>query len=318
MNYNTKFKQDLINKFKEKNISETSVNLYIRNLEKLNDDEPIKNLKFLSNIEGIIDKLKNYKPNTYRGYLISICSALNVDNSKNMKKIYQSYYDLLIKINKTLKEKESQQDKTEAQKENWITWDDVKNKLEELKKKVDEFKNNKEINYHKYNTLLEYVILSCYYYISPKRNQDWTLMMIVSKLDNTLPVTNNYLVYSDKKFVFNKYKTSKTNGELIEDIPDELFKIIEIYLNFHPLLKNKKIIKNTNVPFLVYDDGKSLSSINSITRILNKIFNKKIGSSMLRHIYLTSKYSNTVKEMKKDAEIMGHSVDTAINNYIKK
>jgi hypothetical protein len=318
MNYNTKFKQDLINKFKEKNISETSVNLYIRNLEKLNDDEPIKNLKFLSNIEGIIDKLKNYKPNTYRGYLISICSALNVDNSKNMKKIYQSYYDLLIKINKTLKEKESQQDKTEAQKENWITWDDVKNKLEELKKKVDEFKNNKEINYHKYNTLLEYVILSCYYYISPKRNQDWTLMMIVNKLDDSLPVTNNYLVYSDKKFVFNKYKTSKTNGELIEDIPDELFKIIEIYLNFHPLLKNKKIVKNTNVPFLVYDDGKSLSSINSITRILNKIFNKKIGSSMLRHIYLTSKYSNTVKEMKKDAEIMGHSVDTAINNYIKK
>jgi len=39
---------------------------------------------------------------------------------------------------------------------------------------------------------------------------------------------------------------------------------------------------------------------------------------MLRHIYLTSKFGDTVKEMKDDAQIMGHSVQTAMNNYIKK
>ena len=44
-----------------------------------------------------------------------------------------------------------------------------------------------------------------------------------------------------------------------------------------------------------------------ITRILNKIFHKKIGSSLLRHIFLSSKYD--IKEMESDASAMGHSVE---------
>lgn len=59
------------------------------------------------------------------------------------------------------------------------------------------------------------------------------------------------------------------------------------------------------------------SSVNSITRILNKVFGKKVGSSMLRHIYLSSKYGNVSKEMKEDAKIMGHSTEVQKNTYIK-
>jgi integrase len=53
-------------------------------------------------------------------------------------------------------------------------------------------------------------------------------------------------------------------------------------------------------------DGKALTAVNAITRILNKIFGKKLGSSMLRHIFLSDKYD--IKEMEEDAEAMGHSV----------
>jgi hypothetical protein len=70
-------------------------------------------------------------------------------------------------------------------------------KLEELKNKVDEFKSSKEINIHKYNILLDYVILSLYSFIPPKRNQDYCLMNIVYKLDSSLPITNNYLDYTN-------------------------------------------------------------------------------------------------------------------------
>lgn len=318
MNYNTNFKLDLQNKFKDKNISQTSIDLYLRNLEKLNDDEPIKNFNFLSSPENIVKKLSNYKPNTYRGYIISICSALHLYDNKKIQKLYNEYYELLMKINKELKEKEKEQEKTPTQKENWIEWEEVENKHKELENKVNEFKESKEINSHKYNVLLEYLILSLYYYIAPKRNQDWTLMNIVFKNEPNLPDNKNYLAYDENKFIFNKYKTSKTNGELIENIPEKLNEVLKIYYKFHPLLKGKKINKTTNIDFLVYSDGKNLSSVNSITRILNKIFNKKIGSSMLRHVYLTSKFGDTVKQMKETAEVMGHSVDTAMNNYIKK
>lgn len=318
MNYNTNFKKVLQDKFKDKNISDTSINLYLRNLEKLNDDEPLKNLNFLNPLSNIVEKLSNYKPNTFRGYLISICSALHLETSKKMVKLYNEYYQLLTKINKDLKEKDKKQEKTETQKENWIDWNEVENKHKELEEEVNKFKDSKEINQHKYNILLEYVLLSLYYFIPPKRNQDWSLMRMIYKEEPNLTTSNNYYDISGEKFIFNKYKTSKTNGELIEKIPEELKKILEVYFKFHPLLKGKKINKSLNIPFLVYYDGKDFKSVNSITRILNKIFNKKIGSSMLRHIYLSSKFGDTVKEMKDTANVMGHTVETAINNYIKK
>ena len=55
-----------------------------------------------------------------------------------------------------------------------------------------------------------------------------------------------------------------------------------------------------------------------ITKILNKIFNKKISSSMLRNIFLTDKYSGVIDELKKETSAMSTSVNTALNNYIKK
>jgi hypothetical protein len=58
-------------------------------------------------------------------------------------------------------------------------------------------------------------------------------------------------------------------------------------------------------------------AVNAITRVLNRVFGKKIGSSMLRHIYLSDKYKDQNEEMKKDAEAMGHSLDLQ-RAYIKK
>jgi len=318
MNYNTKYKSDLEKKFNDKNISGNSIKLYIRNLEKLNNDEPLKNLNFLSPMTDIINKLTKYKPNTFRGYLISICSVLHMQTTKKFKTLYNEYYDLLMKTNKDLKDKEKLQEKTKTQEDNWITWNDVSKRHEELKDMVDTFKNSKELNKHKYDILLEYVILSLYFFTPPKRNQDWSLMNIIYKATPDLVTTHNYLDYSTQKFIFNKYKTSKTKGELIEDIPDKLMSVINLYLKFHPLLKGKKITKNTNEPFLVFYDGSDFKSINSITRILNKIFDKKIGSSMLRHIYVTDKFGDNVKQMKETANSMGHSVETQIDTYIKK
>jgi len=55
-----------------------------------------------------------------------------------------------------------------------------------------------------------------------------------------------------------------------------------------------------------------------MTRRLQNIFGRKISSSMLRKIYLTDKYSDSVKGLKEDASKMGTSVSTINNNYIKK
>jgi hypothetical protein len=129
----------------------------------------------------------------------------------------------------------------------------------------------------------------------------------------------NYLVMDKKnnyKFVLNKYKTDKKYHSVEIDVPDTLKEVIQLYLKYHPLkgeLKNKEY----DIPFLVDDKGKALKNSTEITKILNKIFGKKISSSLLRNIFLTDKYSDIVEELKKDTQAMSTSVDTALNNYIK-
>ena len=55
-----------------------------------------------------------------------------------------------------------------------------------------------------------------------------------------------------------------------------------------------------------------------MTRYLNKIFNgKKVGSSLLRNIYLTSKYGDMMESLVSDVEEMSTSITVAMDTYIK-
>ena len=313
----SEFRTKIMEKLKDRGLTDSSIRLYLRNLEKLNDDLPLKNLKFLDNPENIIEKLKEYKPNTMRGYFISIVATLSClkDDSKKNKKLYDQYYKLMIDKAKEIKETPTEE-MNDAQKDNWLSWDEIKAKFEELKTKVNSFINNKEINNHQYNILLSYIVLGLYFYNPPRRNKDYQMMNIVKNYSDVLPIDRNYLSLDDGEFIFNVFKTSKKEGQVKVKINDDLKTAITQYIKFHPLIKGKKLAKTSNIPFLVYFDGKELDKVNSITRILNKVFDKKIGSSMLRHIFLTDKYGDEMKEKQKDSVAMGHSLETQ-TAYIK-
>lgn len=317
MEYNTPFKTELADKLKQKGIADSSLKIYLRNLEKLNDDNPLKNFNFLKSPEEVLKKLEKYKENTKRGFIISICSALSTDNkTKAKKKLYDEYFKIMIDMNKKFKEKESLNEKSETQKKNWVEWKEVESLYLDLKERVEKFSSAKEINEHNYNLLLSYVILSLYYFNPPRRNLDYQKMEVVKTEEPDLPIDTNYLDYEGKQFIFNVFKTSKSEGQQKIKISDELMEVINLYFKFHPLIKGKKIGK-TPIQFLVYYNGNPLDKINSITRILNKIFGKSVGSSMLRHSFLSHKYEDTLKEQKSDALAMGHSLTTQ-HDYIKK
>jgi hypothetical protein len=310
----TSFKNDLIKRLSDKGLSESSIKLYIRNLEKLNDDLPLKNLNFLKDDKNIINKLADYKDNTKRGYLISITATLSTLKDKN-KSLYDKYLKLMVDLSNDIKKKPTEE-MTETQKKNWMKWDEILTKFNDMKQKIDTFINNKEINESQYNLLLSYMILALYVYNPPRRNLDYQIMNVIKKYDESYSSDKNYLSYDDNKFIFNVFKTAKKEGQVKTDINEELKKIINQYFKFHPLIRNKKLIKSSNIPFLVYYNGKELDSVNAITRILNKCFDKNIGSSMIRHIYLTNKYGEDNKEKIKDAKAMSHTVDTQ-KTYIK-
>jgi len=60
-----------------------------------------------------------------------------------------------------------------------------------------------------------------------------------------------------------------------------------------------------------------LDNSNDITKILNKVFKKNVGASMLRNMYLTNKYGDVIDNLKDDVKNMSTSVGTAMTNYIK-
>ena len=126
----------------------------------------------------------------------------------------------------------------------------------------------------------------------------------------------NYLDMKKGQFVFNNYKTQGKYNKVIVPIENDLMQVIELYLNNHPE-KSKLKNKNYNVHFLKTLYNESIEKSQDITRILNKIFGKNIGSSMLRNMYLSNKYSNVIEELKDDVADMSTSLGTALNNYIK-
>lgn len=296
---------------KNKNISQSSLKLYVNNLKRLNENQEIKNFNFLKNVENIIDKIKDYKPNTRRSYIISIVSLLKQE--PKLKKLYDLYYKILMDYNNDLKTNNS---KSETQKENWINQDEVLEIYNKIKSDTDGINEKKKITEADYDKLQKYLVLSLYTIQPPRRNIDYQYMLIVNKMTDDLDDKYNYLDLDKKEFHFNNYKTKGTYKCQTTEIKPELMDVINLYLKYHPL---KTVLKKKNgiIPFLVNFDGEPYNSNNFITRVLNKIFNKRIGVSMLRSIYLTNKFGDKVKELNDTAHDMGTSSNTIQNQYIK-
>jgi hypothetical protein len=113
---------------------------------------------------------------------------------------------------------------------------------------------------------------------------------------------DNYI--KGRKFVFNTYKTAKTYGQQQVDINPKLFSLLTRWKKMYP--QQKYLLETTT--------GRKLQN-NDITRILNKIFGKKISVNMLRHIYISDEILENMPkltELEKKAEDMGHSVQNQI------
>lgn len=291
------------NIFSCKDLSTSSIATYKTKLTKLNDNKPVRNLNFLLEMDKIKDKVKDFKPNTQRTYYIAIASILKcfLTNNKTNKKfqnLYNDYSKILDNYNNVLRD---QTDKTNTENDNWMSKESITELYEELKKN---YKDNQQ-------SYQNFLILSLYYLNAPRRNKDYSILKIVNNYNDKLDNQYNYLDLNKNEFVFNNYKTSKKYNQQRVEVPPELMNIINEYI---------KEFKIKNNDFLIKDLKKNepININNGMTVLLNRIFKKKVGSSMLRKIYLTSKYGDQAKELKEDVKNMGTSVSVAQNNYIKK
>ena len=286
----------------KREVSDSTASQYIRTLYSLNSELPFKNLAWLKNTASVELRLENYAESTQKSMLSTIVSTLSLLNQKSSyKKVFAYWYNRMMeKVNDSKQNDTSQ--KTPKQEKNWLSWDVILAHEKRLAEEVHELVKKKALNPSEWQTILAYIVLSLYTKFSPRRNQDYQLMKIV-KTPKQAEVSkdSNYFVLDTKQFIFNKYKTATSHGEQVFDVPQDLVDAILLYCKAHPLKPTMK----SPFQFLVLDDGSPLPSVNSITRILNRIFGKNVGTTMLRHIYLSHKYD--VTEMNEDAEKMGHT-----------
>jgi len=283
-------------KSKREHLSDSSIKTYcsiLRSLYKKIFGTGDIDIKKFDETDKIIDFLKELPANKRK----TILSALVVITDK------KPYRDLMMDDIQTYKTEINKQETTPEQKENWIDTDELNNVLDLHKKEADLLYKKSNLKPADLQEIQNYIILCLLSgkYIAPRRSMDYVNL----KIKNVDKSKDNYI--EKNKIIFNTYKTAKTYGQQIIDIPKSL----------QPILKKWIAINPTD--WLLFDTNNNKLTNVKMTQRLNKIFGKKSSVNQLRHTYLTDKYAPLMqaqKEMSKDMTEMGSSMIQA-PTYVK-
>lgn len=178
--------------------------------------------------------------------------------------------------------------------------------LEQLHQFVDKLAERKYDSIKKLENYLLIKLMVTY----PLRNDLQDIALTWDKRDLTRDQNMLYIpVLPDEPAVLSlpHYKTSKTHGRVMIRLDPSLTPDIQL------------LSEDSRRYLFASDKGEPLSSSN-FTHRLNKIFLKefgvKISSTLIRKIYLTGKYGQILENMRQDAQLMGHNLQTQQNSYI--
>jgi hypothetical protein len=297
-----------------------TVKQYVINLNKLKKIYDTDGYDFLKNPEDVMDKISNLHYLSQRNMLNAVIVLLMALNHKEeYDELLQEYGKLRDELNDKYSDEQKSGVISDKQSKNFATTEEV---FEMINKMADDLKplkkKSKDDITKKEMQLLQAYTLFNIYGRMPFRNDVAGMTAInqavYKKLSDEEKKENNYLVVPSKGniyFVLNKYKTSKKYEEL--DLPIEdpnLRKILRYYLKMNGM----GVLFKTST-------GKPLTRI-ELSKVLlkysEKYMGKKISTTLLRKIYLSSKYGNMKEELEKDNKVMGHSKQVALDTYVKK
>lgn len=293
-------------------ITNSSINVYLSGIRSIAKDikTPLNTLDdIVDNHSLILKALMNYKPSIRKTKIAGFISLLDRKNMnpKQIEDIIKDYRIQMIKDAEEVNNNEMKQKFSKKQEDNYISW----NEVEEVYKKMSVeclpiLKALKSLNDGKiFDKLQKFILLSMYVLTPPRRSMDYADF----KIHNIDVDNDNFMTTIQRKhyLVFNSYKNKNKLGTQQISITPELAYII------------KKWTKINDSDYLISTKTKGKVSQVRINQLLNDIFNKKIGSSMLRHIYLTHHFSNVDLEKLKDTtEAMGSSQIERTLKYVNK
>lgn len=325
----------LLIKMKKRGIRDSTLANYKRLLLKINN---IITGKEFTNMDFVVNKFKELETflekqstSVRKNYINAILVGLTPDTKTQPPKKYEIVYKklsemLIVEQNKYVEAKKTNT-KNEKEDRNWMPWTDIMKfykKLERNIKKTVSLKRQ-QIGNKAMEELKQYLVLSLYTLIPPRRNEYADMKIIntenYNKLDENTKKKNVYLINNSrnkKQFHFgsDSVKSAGSKDYNTFNIPTALNTVINLYLHFH-----KK--EHPNTDFLLLDSKGKKMTKNGLTKYINKIFEptgKAISTSMLRKIFLSHKFADEKERQNqklKLAKQMNHSTGTQQSVYVK-
>tara|TARA_Y100001972_G_scaffold99622_1_gene123637 strand:+ start:1736 stop:2719 length:984 start_codon:yes stop_codon:yes gene_type:complete len=300
-----------------------TIKQYVINLNKLKKLYDTDNYDFLKKPKDVMDKLSDLHYLSQRNILNAVVVLLMALNSdKKYDDLLEEYGKLRDELNDKYSDEQKSGVISDKQSKNFATTEEVFKMINDMDKDLQSIKKkNKDNITKKEMQLLQAYVLFNIYARMPFRNDVAGMTAInqasYKKLSDDEKKENNYLVVPTKSnmyFVLNKYKTSKKYEELDLPIEDkDLRKILKYYIKMNGNEGGGILFKTST--------GKPLTRI-ELSKVLlkysKKYMNKSISTTLLRKIYLSSKYSDMKDELEKDNKVMGHSKAVALDTYVKK
>lgn len=301
-------------------LSEMSVKTYANCIVKVMEFMKSTNLDDLYKDPHKVIKIlhdKYDRPNTIKTKIASVIVYLRcIRNDKNAKDIDTAidvYSKIIDMLTNDIKMELSSSEKSAKQKENWVNDDDVKQLETNLFSLVP-----KDIRTAKDLIQLRNYVLFKIYQDNPTRNElaDTKLIFKPTKKSEPLSDEYNYLILDRKAktitYQMNQYKTSKNYGQKNVMINKDLYPLFFAYKKAIDLFTNQNW-------FLLNDNASSKMTRNRLGVVyssLGSTINKKLGTSMNRHIALSNLIP--VKAIKDLTDKMANSPNEALNVYAKK
>jgi len=278
----------------------TTYNSILSNLYKkvFGNNEDMDFKKF-DETDKIIDFLKDIPFNKRKTTLSAL--VVLTDNKK--------YRELMLEDISNYNKDMSHQEKSETQKENWLSQEEILSTYEKLKKEASLIYKKSTLTMNDLQCIQNYIILCLLggIFIPVRRSLDYVNM---KKGGQIVKDKDNYIDWKKNEMVFNIFKTAKWYGKQELPIPPELKKI---------LLKWSKHAPHTD--YLLFDNNSNPLTSVKLNQRFETIFGKKASVNLLRHSYLTKLYGHTIeqnKQMAKTAEDMGTSSNMIEGVYVKK
>jgi hypothetical protein len=259
------------------------------------------------------DNIKSFL--TTRNFLNALIVLLQ-DNDE-YKDAMVSYQNKRDEYNDRYQRQQENGEMSEKMLENWMTLKEIRAFVVKMNDDVKNLKLRKDISIGNLQLVQDRFMVK-FWITYPIRNDLQNTRVLkkgeFNKLSDEDKANNNYLIVSSKNVVLHiaNYKTKKQYGiKTIKIVDTNVIRYMRDWLKVSPNPEYILINLKTNEPMT------GLQITQNFLRMFGAEFNKKVSTTLLRHIVISDTFGKQIKDMDEMASVMMHSKATQRTIYNK-